>query len=146
MSSLEITGIDRKILITTSVLAFLFPSLFLFQQEHYIHSICNLLSGIASICYWYDPTSELFHLIDVITSRFSIAIYFCTTLYYAYITSIEHTISTLLLIIQIAYFYLKSRHTYFHNEAIWIVYHAGFHVSCFISTTFCYFLLQFQKN
>jgi hypothetical protein len=117
-------------------------SVFLFLQSYYFHSLCNFFPGIASICYWYNPTSTLFHTIDVITSRTCTLIYFGTTLYYAYHTSIEHIISTLLLSTQVVFFYAKSRNTYFNHDSSWIVYHVGFHISCFMATIFSYFLLN----
>jgi hypothetical protein len=138
----EIKPSDQYTLIATTISAFLLPSLFLFYKQHYTHSVCNLLSGIGSLCYWSNPRSTMFHTLDIFTSRICTSVYFCTTFYYSYHTSIEHVISTVLLMIQVIYFYAKSSNEYFKGNDSWVIYHAGFHVGCFMAITFCYILLS----
>jgi len=142
MDELGIKSSDQSILITTTVVFFLLPSSFLFYERHYTHAVCNLLSGIVSICYWTNPTSTTFHTVDIITSRISTGVYFCSTLYYSYYTSSEHIISTILLMSQVIFFYAKSRDAYCNRNDSWVVYHAGFHFACFMAIAFCYVLMD----
>lgn len=142
MDELGIKTSDQCILITTTVVFFLLPSSFLFFERHYTHAVCNLFAGIGSLCYWTNPISTTFHMVDIITSRISTGIYFCTTLYYSYYTSTEHIISTLLLMSQVIFFYAKSRDAYSNKNDSWVVYHAGFHIACFMAIAFCYVLLE----
>ena len=113
MNELGIKTLDQCILVTTTVFVFLVPSSFLFYERHYTHAVCNLLSEIVSLCYWTNPTSTTFYTVDIITSRISTGVYFCTTVYYSYCTSTEHIISTLLLMSQVIFLYSKSRDAYF---------------------------------
>jgi len=135
---MNITQSDQCILISTSIVCFIMPGFYLFINKYYLYAICNLSSGIASICYWYNPVSTISYTIDIIVSRISTTIYFATTLYSSSCISIEHIISTMLLIILVIFLFAKSRNAFANQNNVWIIYHVGFHISCFLSIMFSY--------
>jgi len=141
MHQLEITLLDQQVLKTSSFLAFILPAIFLLFNKHYVHGLCSLLSGIGSITYWHDPKCTTYHIIDLIISRTCTCIYVGTTLYYAYYTSIEHILSTIVLTLQTIYYYMKSREAYNKFEQTWLIYHAAFHFCCFVAACFTYYLV-----
>ena len=143
MSTFKIAPIDQTILITTSIISFFIPGLFLLYQEHNVHGICILLSGICSICYWQNPNSTLFHTMDVIVSRTSTTFYIGSTFYYSYQVSFEHVLSTFIITIQVVYNYMRSRNMFEKQDPIWILYHVMFHFSCLLSILFSYILLAY---
>jgi hypothetical protein len=141
MQPLEITLLDKQVLITSSILAFILPGAFLLCKGYYLHGTCILLSGIGSVTYWYNPTSAIYHMLDLIISRTSTSIFIGTSFYYACQTSIEHVISTIALTTQVIYYYMKSRNAYSNLDETWIVYHAAFHFCCFLSISFTFYLI-----
>jgi hypothetical protein len=143
MGYFQITPVDQTILIITSIISFFIPGLCLLYQQHNVHGTCILLSGICSICYWYNPNSTLFHTMDVIVSRISTTFYIGSTFYYSYQVSFEHVLSTFIITIQVVYNYMRSRNMFEKQDPIWILYHVMFHLSCLLSILFSYGLLAY---
>jgi hypothetical protein len=142
MTSLEITNENKYTLIATSIFSFCFPSIFLLYNKCYLHGVCALLAGLVSILYWSDPSNTVCYMLDICVSRACTTFYIISLFKISYQLSIEHTVSSIIFVMEVIYFYLKSKQTYNLFDRSWVIYHSIFHIFCCISILFWYFVKE----